>query len=134
MKQLSRLQQVPLREIWKHEAQDFTPWLAEDENLKLLQETVGLELERTSAALDFSTVSERILQHLMSKLDTKMNVTLEIEAALREGFDDPFFGLSMSEKKATLSAATTPSVRRSDSGARNENVSLCCVASFLREL
>ena len=26
---LSKLERVPLREAWKHEAGDFTPWLAE---------------------------------------------------------------------------------------------------------
>ena len=28
-KPLSKLERVPLREAWKHEANDFTPWLAE---------------------------------------------------------------------------------------------------------
>jgi hypothetical protein len=29
MKTLSKLERVPLREPWKHEANDFTPWLRE---------------------------------------------------------------------------------------------------------
>lgn len=33
---LSKLERVPLREAWKHEASDFTPWLAEDDNLQAL--------------------------------------------------------------------------------------------------
>ncbi|PRD69201.1 hypothetical protein C6P61_07165 [Malikia spinosa] len=33
MKQpLSKLVRVPMREAWKHEANDFTPWLAEEDN------------------------------------------------------------------------------------------------------
>ena len=45
-KPLSRLQRVPLREAWKHESGDFTPWLAEAENLNTLAQTLGLgELE-----------------------------------------------------------------------------------------
>ena len=32
-KPLSKLERVPLREVWKHEANDFTPWLAETDNL-----------------------------------------------------------------------------------------------------
>lgn len=32
-KPLSKLERVPLREAWKHEAGDFTPWLAEAANL-----------------------------------------------------------------------------------------------------
>lgn len=42
---LGRLQRVNLREIWQHEALDFTPWLAQEENLTLLGETLSLELE-----------------------------------------------------------------------------------------
>ncbi|NIA15065.1 MAG: DUF4268 domain-containing protein [Nitrospiraceae bacterium] len=44
-KKLGRLQRVDLREIWASEAQGFTPWLAEEENLAVLAETIGLELE-----------------------------------------------------------------------------------------
>jgi len=39
---LGRLVTVSLREVWAHEANDFTPWLAETENLALLAETLGL--------------------------------------------------------------------------------------------
>jgi len=35
-KPLSKLERVPLREAWKHEANDFTPWLAEEDNLNTL--------------------------------------------------------------------------------------------------
>ena len=31
-----------LRSVWKHEASDFTRWLAEEENLNLLSEGVGM--------------------------------------------------------------------------------------------
>ena len=42
---LGRLVKVDLRDIWQHEANDFTPWLAQPENIKLLGETIGYELE-----------------------------------------------------------------------------------------
>lgn len=43
---LSKLERVPLREAWKHEAGDFTPWLAEADNLDALAQALGLsELE-----------------------------------------------------------------------------------------
>ena len=32
-----------LRSVWKHEASDFTRWLAEEENLNLLSKAVGME-------------------------------------------------------------------------------------------
>jgi len=39
---LSHLVRVPLREAWKHEASDFTPWLAETPNLNTLSDALGL--------------------------------------------------------------------------------------------
>ena len=43
---LSKLERVPLRHAWKHEANDFTPWLAEDDNLEALADALGIsELE-----------------------------------------------------------------------------------------
>lgn len=45
MTSLGRLERVDLREAWLSEASDFTPWLAQAENLALLGETIGLELE-----------------------------------------------------------------------------------------
>lgn len=42
--ELSRLTKLPLRTIWKHEALDFTQWLALPENLELLAETIGVDL------------------------------------------------------------------------------------------
>lgn len=42
---LGRLQRVDLREAWLGEATYFTPWLAREENLALLGDTIGLELE-----------------------------------------------------------------------------------------
>ena len=43
--ELGRLSPIALRDIWEDEAIDFTPWLAEAENLALLGETLGMELE-----------------------------------------------------------------------------------------
>ena len=45
---LGRLEAVPLREAWPDEAQNFTPWLAEEENLAQLGEALGLSLELSS--------------------------------------------------------------------------------------
>lgn len=44
-KNLGRLQKVELREAWPSESGDFTPWLAQEENLALLGEAIGIELE-----------------------------------------------------------------------------------------
>lgn len=42
---LGRLRPVPLREAWVSESGEFTPWLAQEENIKLLGEALGLDLE-----------------------------------------------------------------------------------------
>lgn len=41
---LGRIQKVDLREIWKHEATNFTKWLAKPENLSLLSDEIDIEL------------------------------------------------------------------------------------------
>lgn len=42
---LGRLKKLDLRSEWKREDTDFTPWLANEENIQLLSETIGIELE-----------------------------------------------------------------------------------------
>ena len=42
---LGRLEKIDLRDIWRTEDQDFTQWLAREENIALLADTLGLELE-----------------------------------------------------------------------------------------
>jgi hypothetical protein len=42
---LGTLQRVEVRSFWAGEASEFTPWLANEENLSLLGKAVGLELE-----------------------------------------------------------------------------------------
>ncbi|MGF3073568.1 DUF4268 domain-containing protein [Facklamia sp. P13069] len=41
---LGRLKEVDIRELWAHEQYNFSNWLAKDENIDLLNDTVGLTL------------------------------------------------------------------------------------------
>lgn len=41
---LGTLQKVDIREIWEHEATEFTPWLAKQENIDMLGSAIGLDL------------------------------------------------------------------------------------------
>jgi RecB family endonuclease NucS len=52
---IGRLQRVALREVWKHEAQDFTQWL--ESNIDVPNEALDLNLlsaDRERSAGDFS--------------------------------------------------------------------------------
>lgn len=42
---LGRLEKINVRDIWRTEAQDFTPWLARPENLSVLADALDMELE-----------------------------------------------------------------------------------------
>lgn len=42
---LGRLERVDLRDFWKDETRDFTPWLARVDNLELLGEAIGIDIE-----------------------------------------------------------------------------------------
>ena len=42
---LGRLEKVDLRQVWQREDVHFTPWLAQADNIALLGEALGLELE-----------------------------------------------------------------------------------------
>ena len=42
---LGRLEPVDLREVWPNEESDFTPWLADQKNLAILDDALGMPLE-----------------------------------------------------------------------------------------
>jgi len=41
---LGVIEKVPLRDVWKNEERDFTPWLAQQDNLDMLSEMIGISL------------------------------------------------------------------------------------------
>lgn len=62
-RKLSRIKEIKnLREIWANEATDFTNWLAQEENLNLLSETIGVDLDlvKTEADVGRYSVDTRI--------------------------------------------------------------------------
>lgn len=58
---LGRLERVSLRKVWASESGHFTPWLAQEENLKLLGDAVGIELELETQEKDVGPFRADIL-------------------------------------------------------------------------
>jgi hypothetical protein len=58
---LGRLERVDLRQIWATEDRDFTPWLAREEHLELLAETIGMDLELEAQEKDVGPFRADIL-------------------------------------------------------------------------
>ena len=58
MKPLGKLSEIKdLRTIWPHEANDFTPWLSQDDNISFLADAIGMDItvdETESSVGDFN--------------------------------------------------------------------------------
>ena len=71
-----KIYKVDPRSIWKHEANDFTPWLAD--NIAQLGEAIGIELEVTEQEADVGGFS---LDILAKDLGRNANVIIENQLA-----------------------------------------------------
>lgn len=72
---LGKLEKIKdLRQIWKNEEYDFTPWLAKEQNMKLLSEELGISIKvlKTEAS-----VGKYSLDILAINEDTNENVIIE---------------------------------------------------------
>ncbi|TQD25664.1 DUF4268 domain-containing protein [Methanolobus vulcani] len=56
---VGKIEKLPLREIWSHEAIDFTPWL--EENIEILGEVIGLQLSVVEREKTIGTFSLDLL-------------------------------------------------------------------------
>ena len=65
-----------LQSVWPHEAYNFTRWLAEEENLNLLSEAVGME-KRIKLVETESRVGNFSVDILAKDEDTQTNVVIE---------------------------------------------------------
>jgi len=61
MANLGKLEKVDLREVWADESGSFTPWLAEEKNIKELGDAIGIELEVESQEKEVGQFSADIL-------------------------------------------------------------------------
>jgi len=58
---LGKIKKLDVRSHWKNEAYDFTPWLAKEENIKLLGEEIGLDLDVENTEVKVGPYSADIL-------------------------------------------------------------------------
>jgi hypothetical protein len=72
MPDFGNIKKINIREIWQHEAQNFTPWLAK--NLEKLGESVGMDLEMIEQEASVGSFS---LDILAKDLSTGHNVIIE---------------------------------------------------------
>lgn len=73
--QLGKLERIDdLRKIWPHEALDFTPWLAEEENLALLCDAVGIDMTVDETE---SSVGSFNVDILATETDTGKKIVIE---------------------------------------------------------
>jgi len=58
---LGKLKKIDLRTYWKHEAKDFSTWLAEPENLEMLSEEIGIDISSIKTEANVGRFSVDIL-------------------------------------------------------------------------
>lgn len=77
--QLGNLQRVrDLRSVWKNEAYDFTKWLAKEENLAILSNEIGIEMELIDTEVSAGSFSVDILA-VESGSDNKIVIENQLE-------------------------------------------------------
>lgn len=75
MAELGKLEEVKdLRTIWPHEANDFTPWLAEEENIAILGDAIGMEI---SADEIEGTVGDFSVDIVATEIGTARKIVIE---------------------------------------------------------
>lgn len=72
MSEFGNIKKIPVKDIWQHEAYNFTPWLAK--NLEKLGESVGMDLEITE---EEASVGDFSLDILAKDLSTGHIVVIE---------------------------------------------------------
>jgi hypothetical protein len=74
MMKLSRITKVNPREVWRHEALDFTQWLAKEENIAVLCEELEINLENIKPEASAGRYNVDIVA---DDIDTKRKVIIE---------------------------------------------------------
>jgi hypothetical protein len=71
---LSRITKVNPRDIWKHEALDFKQWIDKEENISILCEELGIEIENIKPEASAGRYNVDIIA---DEIDSKRKVIIE---------------------------------------------------------
>ena len=74
---LGTLESVDVRDIWPHEEDDFTPWLASRKGLRLLSEWVGVPLEDAQTEVQVGQFRADVVCKDVSDPETPVTVVVE---------------------------------------------------------
>lgn len=77
--ELGKLEKVELRNIWKHEASDFSSWLSKSENLSMLSDEIGIDITLIQTEAPVGKFSVDILAE---EEDTGKKVVIENQLEL----------------------------------------------------
>lgn len=77
--ELGKLEKVELRNIWKHEAADFSSWLSKSENLSMLSDAIGMDITLIQTEAPVGKFSVDILAE---EEDTGKKVVIENQLEL----------------------------------------------------
>ena len=75
---LGKIEQVPVKEVWSHEALGFTPWLSEEENLTELGNACSVDLELIDTE---SAVGSFAVDIFAREVGTERKVVIENQLA-----------------------------------------------------
>ena len=75
--ELGKLEKIELREVWRHEALDFTRWLAKKENIAILSKEIGIDIEVIETEMSVGRYNVDIYAR-----DTESNKKIVIENQL----------------------------------------------------
>ena len=79
MAKLGKLEKIDLRTAWKNEAKDFTTWLAEDENLAILSDEIGIGIKLVRTEADVGKYSVDILAEDEDNPEHKIIIENQLE-------------------------------------------------------
>ncbi len=75
MEELGRLKEITnIRDIWPDEARDFTPWLAQQDNIEILSEALGIDLSADDTEVSVGDFRADIIAY---ETDTDRKVLIE---------------------------------------------------------